>query len=109
MVVTTRVRLDRISSSTRNAALAPEVIVGDQIVSAEGYVIAVRILEDKSSYNTVEDVTGRMLALRGGDVLAGVLGTRRALRGYAGVVPAHLAVADTIEVLNLGGILGRCT
>jgi hypothetical protein len=109
MVVTTRVRLDRISSSTRNAALAPEVIVGDQIVSAEGYVIAVRILEDKSSYNTVEDVTGRMLALRGGDVLAGVLGTRRALRGYAGVVPAHLAVGDTIEVLNLGGILGRCT
>src|SRR5918993_3201423 len=109
MVVTTRVRLDRISSSTRNAALSPEVIVGDQIVAAEGYVIAVRILEDKSAYNTVEDVTGRMLALRGGDVLAGVLGTRRALRGYAGVVPSHLAAGDTIEVLNLGGILGRCT
>ena len=109
MVVTTRVRLDRISSSTRNAALAPEVIVGDQIVSAEGHVLAVRILEDKSAYNTVEDVTGRMVALRAGDVLAGVLGTRRALRGYAGVVPTHLAVGDTIEVLNLGGILGRCT
>jgi hypothetical protein len=85
------------------------VIVGDQIVPAEGYVLAVRILEDKSTYNTVEDVTGRMLALRGGDVLAGVLGTRRALRGYAGVVPGHVSVGDTIEVLNLGGILGRCT
>ena len=109
MVVTTRVRLDRISSATRNAALAPEVIVGDQIVAAEGYVLAVRILEDKSTYNTVEDVTGRMVSLRGGDVLAGVLGTRRALRGYAGVVPSHLAVGDTIEVLNLGGILGTCT
>src|SRR5919112_2441832 len=109
MVVTTRVRLDRISSSTRNAALTPEVIVGDQILSAEGYVLAVRILEDKSTYNTVEDVTGRMLALRGGDVLAGVLGTRRALRGYAGVVPTHLAVGDMVEVLNLGGILGACT
>src|ERR671925_710411 len=45
MVVTTRVRLDRISSSTRNA----------------------------------------------------------------GLVPASIAVGDTIEVLNLGGILGRCT
>src|SRR3712207_5410250 len=76
MVVTTRVRLDRIASATRNAGLSPEVIVGDEIVSAEGYVLAVRILEDKSTYNTVEDVTGRMLALRGGDVLAGVLGTR---------------------------------
>jgi len=109
MVTTTRVRLDRIASSTRNAALSPEVIVGDEIISAEGYVLAVRILEDKSTYNTVEDVTGRMLALRAGDVLAGTLGTRRALRGYAGVVPSHIAVGDTIDVLNLGGILGRCT
>jgi hypothetical protein len=109
MVVTTRVRLDRIASSTRNAALGPEVIVGDEIIAVEGYVLAVRILEDKSSYNTIEDVTGRMLSLRAGDVLAGTLGTRRALRGYAGLVPAHIAVGDTIEVLNLGGILGRCT
>jgi hypothetical protein len=109
MVVTTRVRLDRIASSTKNAGLTPEVIVGDQIVAAEGYLLAVRILEDKSAYNTVEDVTGRMLSLRGGDVLAGTLGTRRALRGYAGVVPSHIAVGDTIEVLNLGGILGHCT
>jgi hypothetical protein len=69
----------------------------------------VRILADKSIYNTVEDVTGRMLELRAGDVLAGVLGTRRALRGYAGVVPGHIGVGDTIDVLNLGGILGQCT
>ena len=109
MVVTTRVRLDRIASSTRNAGLTPEVIVGDEILAGEGYVLAVRILEDKSAYNTVEDVTGRMLELRGGDILAGTLGTRRALRGYAGVVPAHISVGDTIEVLNLGGILGQCT
>ena len=96
MVVTTRVRLDRISSSNRNANLTPEVIVGDRIIAAEGYVLAVRILEDKSTYNTVEDVTGRMVALRAGDVLAGTLGTRRALRGYAGVVPPTIAVGDTI-------------
>src|SRR3954469_19071628 len=109
MVVTTRVRLVRIAPSTRNAALTPEVIVGDEIVAAEGYVVAVRIREDKATYNTIEDVTGRMLSLRAGDVLAGTLGTRRALRGYAGLVPGHIDVGDTIEVLNLGGILGRCT
>ncbi|HEX9895505.1 MAG TPA: hypothetical protein VGA78_16365 [Gemmatimonadales bacterium] len=106
---TTRVRLDRIASATRNLRLSPEVIVGDEIVPAEGYALAVRILTDKSTYNTVEDVSGRMMALRSGDVLAGVLGIRRALRGYAGDVPPHIAVGDTIEVLNLGGILGRCT
>ena len=109
MVKTTRIRLDRISSSTRNAQLATEVIVGDEIIAAEGYVLAVRILHDKSSYNTVEDRTGRMVALRAGDVLAGTLGHRRALRGYAGVVPSAISVGDTIEVLNLGGILGKCT
>jgi hypothetical protein len=108
-VRTTRVRLDRIASSTRNLRLTPEVIVGDEIVPAEGYVVAVRILSDKTTYNTVEDVSGRMVALRSGDVLAGTLGARRALRGYAGEVPSHIAVGDTIEVLNLGGVLGRCT
>lgn len=109
MVVTTRVKLDRIASSTRNAHLAPDVIVGDRIIAAEGYLLAVRILEDKATYNTVEDVTGRMVELRAGDVLAGTLGARRALRGYAGVVPPAIAVGDVLEVLNLGGILGRCT
>jgi hypothetical protein len=109
VVRTSRVRLDRIASSTKNLRLAPEVIVGDEIVPAEGYVLAVRILTDKSTYNTIEDVSGRMMAVRSGDVLAGTLGSRRALRGYAGEVPSHITVGDTIEVLNLGGILGRCT
>ncbi|HEU5218695.1 MAG TPA: hypothetical protein VFU23_08545 [Gemmatimonadales bacterium] len=109
MVTTTRLRLDRIASSTRNARLATDVIVGNDIVAREGYVLAVRILEDKSTYNTVEDLSGRMVSMRAGDVLAGTLGSRRALRGYAGAVPSEIAVGDVINVLNLGGILGRCT
>lgn len=109
MVKTTRVRLDKISSSTKNAHLSQEVILGDEITAAEGYVLAVRILHDKPSYNTIEDLTGRMVALRAGDIMAGTLGHRRALRGYAGVVPTHITVGDTIDVLNLGGILGKCT
>ena len=109
MVRTTRVRLDRIASSTRNARLSSDVIVGEEIVAHEGYILAVRILEDKSTYNTVEDLSGRMVSLRTGDALAGTLGSRRALRGYAGLVPDRISVGDVINVLNLGGILGRCT
>ena len=109
MVRTTRLRLDRIASSTRNARLSPEVIVGDEIIAQEGYVLAVRILTDKSKYDTVEDLAGRLVKVHSGDLMAGTLGIRRALRGYAGVVPETIAVGDTIEVLNLGGILGRCT
>jgi hypothetical protein len=46
MMLTTRVKLDRISSSTRNAHLSSEVMVGPDIVAGEGYLLAVRILED---------------------------------------------------------------
>lgn len=106
---TTRLRLDRVSSSTQNLRLSRDVVIGPDVVAAEGYVLAVRILSDKAIYNTVENVAGRMVALRAGDVLAGTLGSRRALRGYAGEVPETLAVGDTIEVLNLGGILGKCS
>jgi len=109
MRVTRRFKLDRIASSTRNARLGPEVFVGPEIVAEEGYILAVRILDDKSSYNTVEDPSGRMIPLRAGDALAGTLGSRRALKGYAGVVPETIEPGDTIHVLNLGGVLGRCT
>jgi hypothetical protein len=109
MMLTTRLRLDRIASSTKNAHLSRDVIISDNIQAAEGFVLAVRILDDKTSYNTVEDLGGRMVPLRQGDILAGTLGNRRALHGYAGEVPAHIAVGDTLHVLNLGGVLGRCT
>jgi hypothetical protein len=109
MMRTTRVRLDRIASSTRNAQLGREVFVSEPIIAAEGYVLAVRILDDKPTYNTIEDLSGRMVPLRAGDVVAGTLGARRALHGYAGEVPAHIAVGDVLNLLNLGGVIGRCT
>lgn len=108
-MVTSKLRLDRIASATRNARLGSEVLVGPEILSEEGRILAVRITSDKAVYNRVEDPTGRLIRLRAGDVLAGVLGARRALRGYEGAVPDTLAAGDTIEVLNLGGVLGRCT
>jgi hypothetical protein len=109
MKVTQRVSLDRIASSTRNAALPRDVLLSDTIHCAEGYVIAARILNDKSQYNVLEDVHGRFMAVRSGDIIAGTLGPRNALRGYAGRVPAALRRGDRIQVLNIGGVLGECT
>jgi hypothetical protein len=108
-VKTKRIRLDRVSSATRNAGLSWEVTIGSEVHAKEGYIVAVRILNNKFTYNTVEDAAGRMIPLRQGDVLAGVLGTRRALRGYAGVIPERIKVGDALQVLNLGGVLGQCT
>ena len=108
-MVTTRVRIDRIASSTHNAKLGHDMLLGPEIACREGYVIAVRLLNDKAVYNEVEDPSGRFIRLRAGDTLAGTLGHRRALRGYAGEVPESLAVGDVVQVLNMGGVLGRCT
>jgi len=109
MIDSRRIVLDRIASAVRHAGVPREVLVGPEIVCREGSVLAVRILNDKRVYNQVESVDGRLVSLRSGDVLAGVLGTRRALRGYAGDVPGQLAVGETVNVLNIGGVLGRCT
>lgn len=104
-----RIRLDKIASSTRNVALFRDVTLGTQIPAAPGVVIAVRVLDDKSTYNHVEDAHGRMMRVQAGDVLAGVLGARDALRGYAGVVPETVAPGDILHLLNLGGVIGKCT
>ncbi|MEW6253171.1 MAG: hypothetical protein AB1716_21240, partial [Planctomycetota bacterium] len=75
----------------------------------EGYIVAGRVRGEKSVYNQLEDGHGRMVVLHDGDVIAGVLGQRNALHGYSGYVPETLAIGDVLQVLNLGGVIGRCT
>lgn len=104
-----RIRLDKIASSTRNVKLPHEVRISPEIVAAPGYVVAGRLHGEKSTYNQLEDVHGRMVPLHGGDVIAGVLGPRNALLGYAGVVPGQIDAGDRLHVLNLGGVIGQCT
>lgn len=101
--------LDKIASATKNAGIKYDVYVSETVVSKDGYVVAVRILNDKVVYNTLENAHGRMMRLKPGDVVAGVLGTRRALRGYSGEVPKNIQKGDTLNILNLGGVIGKCT
>lgn len=104
-----KVVLDKIASATKNAALPREVLLSPDIPAKEGMVVAARVHGQKTTYNTLEDCHGRMIALNDGDIIAGVLGSRRALRGYAGVVPDVVKVGDRLDILNLGGVIGKCT
>lgn len=104
-----KVTLDKIASTTRNARIPREVLLSDEIQAKEGMVLAVRVHGKKTVYNTLEDIHGRMIDLNDGDIIAAVLGTRRALRGYAGHVPESIKVGDKLDILNLGGVIGRCT
>ena len=100
--------LDKIASVTRACGLKREVRVSATIPCEEGVVVAVRVLNDKSTYNQIELPSGRMAQVKRGDVVAGALGHRHALFGYSGHLPERLAPGDIVQVLNLGGVLGLC-
>ena len=100
---------DKIASVTCGVPLRRDLRLGDTIPCMEGDVVAVRILNAKSQYNTLELTTGRFATLNPGDIVVGALGFRNALLGYAGVLPEKLDPGDTINILNLGGVLGHCT
>lgn len=102
------VRVDKIASSTVNLNLDHELETTSRCEARAGNVVIVRTLNDNATYNTLELVTGRMAKINPGDVIAGVLGYRRALKGFVGDVPETINAHDRLHLLNLGGLVGRC-
>src|SRR5215212_9595931 len=101
-------RVDKIASSTVNLGLRRELEITTRCQSRAGNVVIVRTLTDNATYNTLELVTGRMAKINPGDIIAGVLGYRRALKGFIGDVPASVRAGDRLHLLNLGGLIGQC-
>jgi hypothetical protein len=67
-----------------------------------------RALSENAEYPDVELADGSFSRVRAGDLIAGVLGSRQALRGYVGYAPVKASVGDRLQILNLGGVIGRC-
>lgn len=100
--------IDKLASVASDLGADREIRVGDRIPSEEGVMVAVEVLNEKSSYNQLELASGRMARVRRGDVVVGALGHRKALFGYSGHVPATTRPGDTVQILNMGGVLGIC-
>ncbi|MGH8294954.1 MAG: hypothetical protein ACRETZ_05545 [Steroidobacteraceae bacterium] len=100
--------VDKIASVAQACGLSHEVRISSDIPSEEGVVVVVEVLTNKSTYNTLELVSGRMAKVGKGDIVVGALGHRKALFGYSGHVPASLQAGDVIQMLNIGGVLGIC-
>lgn len=100
--------VDKIASVAQSCGLSHELRISTDIPCDEGVVLAVEILTNKSTYNTLELTSGRMAKVSRGDVVVGALGHRRALFGYSGHLPTALAPGDVIQMLNIGGVLGIC-
>jgi len=99
---------DKIASVAQHATLKRELRVGTEIPCEEGVLVAGEVLNSKASYNTLELTSGRMAKVRRGDIIIGALGHRKALFGYSGHLPEKLAPGDTIQLLNIGGVMGIC-
>ena len=102
------VRVDKVASATVNLGLTHEVEITRRCEARPGNVVIVRAITDSATYNTMELVTGRMAKINPGDIIAGVLGYRRALKGFIGDVPKTIAAGDRLHILNLGGLIGSC-
>jgi len=104
------IEVDKIGSATSPLGLPRSISV---IVASDepraGDVVVVRVLTDNATYNMLELPTGRLAKVNPGDVLAGVLGRRRALKGFVGDVPTSIAAGDELHLLNLGGVIGSCS
>lgn len=101
---------DKIGSATSPLGLSKTVAVTDTVFQPRaGDVVAVRALTDSATYNMLELPTGRLAKINPGDILLGVLGRRRALKGFVGDVPPTLNAGDQLHLLNMGGVIGLCT
>lgn len=100
--------VDKIASVAQHSEVSGELRLSDDVPCEEGVLVAVRILNNKTRYNQLELTSGRMATVNQGDIVVGALGHRKALRGYSGHLPASLAVGDTVQLLNIGGVLGVC-
>ncbi len=100
--------VDKIASVAQHSDLGSELRLSPDIPCDEGVLIAIRVLNNKTRYNQLELTSGRMATVNQGDIVVGALGHRKALRGYSGHLPESLAVGDTVQILNIGGVLGIC-
>ena len=104
------IEADKIGSATSPLGLTRSVsVTAASAKPRAGDVVVVRALTDSATYNMLELPSGRLAKINPGDLLIGVLGRRRALKGFVGDVPATIKAGDKLHLLNMGGVIGFCT
>ena len=102
-----KIEIARYASVTSPLGLSGTLEVQKQGSTEPGQVVAVRALSENTFYPDLELASGERVRIRKDDVIAGVLGSRQALRGFVGYAPYRVAAGDKLHILNLGGVIGR--
>ncbi|CAN5334911.1 hypothetical protein BH10ACI3_BH10ACI3_05910 [soil metagenome] len=103
------IEIEKMGSSVSRLMLPRHLSVTENSADPKtGDVVAVRALSESVTYGNIELPSGRLAKINTGDVLLGVLGKRRALKGFVGDVPASVTAGDRLHLLNMGGVIGLC-
>jgi hypothetical protein len=103
------IEIDKIGSATSPLGLGRKITaIESSDFPLAGDVVAVRALSESVAYGNLELPTGRLAKINRNDILLGVLGKRRALKGFVGDVPDAIQAGDRLHLLNMGGVIGVC-
>ena len=102
------ITVEKFASSTSKLNLQGPVAVVRECAPEAGQVVVVRAKTENPFYPDLELTDGSFSRIRVGDVIAGVLGGRQALRGFVGYAPYRVRAGETLHLLNMGGVIGRC-
>lgn len=105
-----KIEVDKIGSATSPLNLGKTVSVLEENLSPKsGDVVVVKALTESVTYGNLELPSGRLAKINRNDVVLGVLGKRRALKGFFGDVPETIKAGDKLHLLNMGGVIGVCS
>ena len=100
---------DKIGSATSPLNLTKMVaVIAENNAPKAGDVVVVRALGESVTYGNLELPNGRLAKINRNDAIIGVLGKRRALKGFVGDVPDSVKAGDRLHLLNMGGVIGIC-
>src|SRR6185369_6301825 len=102
-----KIEVKHVASAASPLKLTNPVEVHRQASVEAGQLVVVRALTENPLYPELETPSGERVAVKKGDIIAGILGSRQALRGFVGYAPYRLTAGDKLHILNLGGVIGR--
>lgn len=100
--------LDKIPSVFKNVNLCSPVHVTKKNFEAEeGALLVVEVQNSEGKRAVIESIHGRLGTLNEGEVIPVVLGYRKALVEFAGIIPHLIADGDQLFLLGESGVVGQ--